>query len=85
MGHAALMIARCMPPGVHEKQRFSFAHQNAERSGDADKQAVTCSFSAFSDRPALRIHSIEGQGGGKDVYPFSELTNTVPVSAGRVG
>jgi hypothetical protein len=23
---------------VHEKQRFSFAHQNAERSGDADKQ-----------------------------------------------
>ena len=38
--HAAHAVARCTPLGVHEKRCFSFAHQNAPRSGDADKQAV---------------------------------------------
>jgi len=37
ISHDESRCARCTPLGVNEKRRFSFAHQSASRSGDADK------------------------------------------------
>ena len=65
VNHAAHAVAHCTAPGVHEKQRFSFAHQNAPGSGDADKQPSRRALV----RPWVTIaddgNVVDEQGGGR--------------------